>query len=293
VVDQETLAALDALQWLRTGAESSLRLGISAPMISRYSKKCLDLFDLELQRINGEWHTVGDMTTLLMERHVHQTARWLGYRHLRLEATYWSGPLLCTPPPDRWILGLCNIVGAPRSFQLVRERIVDACITGLPDIPPADDPDLTSHGLSSMPVFFVAPKGHPLVGKPDLSYSDIAIYPSLALPEGSYPKVEASLKSIGLWNDVVRMTRYRREKWEGRSEAELTIGYGTCLSMAISGEGLVRLPLELPFQSGEAIVVRREFAQNPQLLLLRTLLLERLGALALDNPELTLTGTDP
>lgn len=63
--------------------------------------------------------------------------------------------------------------------------------------------------------------------------------------------------------------------------------------MAISGEGLVRLPLELPFQSGEAIVVRREFAQNPQLLLLRTLLLERLGALALDNPELTLTGTDP
>ena len=155
-----------------------------------------------------------------------------------------------------------------------------------------------------MPVFFVAPKGHPLAGKPDLSYSDIAIYPSLALPEGSYPKVEESLKSIGLWNDVVRMTRYRREKWEGRSEAELTIGYGTCLSMTISGdgtclsmtisgEGLVRLPLELPFQSGEAIVVRREFAQNPQLLLLRTLLLERLGALALDNPELTLTGTDP
>jgi hypothetical protein len=35
-----------------------------------------------------------------------------------------------------------------------------------------------------------------------LSYSDIAIYPSLALPEGSYPKVEESLKSIGLWNDV-------------------------------------------------------------------------------------------
>lgn len=293
MVDQDILAALDALQWLRTGDETSRRLGISAPMISRHSKKCLDLFDLELQRINGEWHTVGDMTTLLMERHVHQTARWLGYRPLRLEATYWSGPLLCTPPPIGWILGLCNIVGTPRLFQLVRERIVDACISGLPEIPAADDPDLTSYRLSSMPVFFVAPKGHPLIGKPELTYSDIANYPSLALPEGSYPKVEESLKSLGLWNDVVRMTRYRREKWEGRSEAELTIGYGTCLSMTISGEGLVRLPLELPFQSGEAIVVRREFAQNRELLLLRTLLLERLGALALDNPDLTPTSSDP
>ena len=292
VVNQDTLAALDALQWLRTGAESSMRLGISAPMISRYSKKCLDLFGLELQRINGEWHTVGDMTTLLMERHVHQTARWLGYRPLRLEATYWSGPLLCTPPPACWILGLCNIVGTPRSFQLVRERIIDACITGLPDIPPADDPDLTSYSLSSMPVFFVAPRGHPLIGKPDLTYSDIAMYPSLGLPDGSYPKVEESLKSIGLWNDVVRMTRYRREMWEGRSEAELTIGFGTCLSMAISGESQARLPLELPFQSGEAIMIRREFALNPELFILRALLLERFGALALDNPELTLTNAD-
>jgi hypothetical protein len=63
--------------------------------------------------------------------------------------------------------------------------------------------------------------------------------------------------------------------------------------MAISGEGLLRLPLELPFQSGEAIVVRREFALNPELLILRRHLLERLGALALDNPELTLPNADP
>ena len=78
-----------------------------------------------------------------------------GRRPLRLEATYWSGPLLCTPVPDSWILGLANIVGVPRNFQLVRERIVDVCLTGLPDCPPAGDPELTSIALSKMPVFFV------------------------------------------------------------------------------------------------------------------------------------------
>ncbi len=293
MLEQDTLATLDLVQWLRTGGEASARLGISAPTISRYANKCLDLFRLELQRVNGEWHTVGDMTTLLMERHVHQTARWLGHRPLRLEATYWSGPLLCAPLPGRWLLGLCNIVGIPRNFQLVRERIVDACIAGLPDIPAPDDPELTAYPLSQMPVFFVAQQGHPLIGKRDLNYRDIAMYPSLALPEGAYPKVEAALQSLGLWNDQVHMSRYQRQKWEGMSETALTIGYGTCLSMRISGAGLVRLPLELPFASGEALVVRREFARQPELLALRRLLRQRLAVLARQHPELTLTDSDP
>ena len=92
------------------------------------------MFDVELQRVNGEWDIVGDQTMLLLERRVHQTARWMGYRPLRLEATYWSGPLLCTPSPDRWLLGLSNIVGIYRNFQLVRDRIVDACIASLPEM---------------------------------------------------------------------------------------------------------------------------------------------------------------
>ena len=289
MIDQDTLAALDALLWLRTGAEASARLGISPPMISRHAKKCLDLFDLELQRIDGEWHTVGDMTTLLLERHVHQTARWLSHRPLRLEATYWSGPLLCTPTPDRWLLGLCNIVGTPRNFQLIRDRIVDAFVTGLPDVPRADDPDLCAYCLSSMPVFFVVKPGHPLIGKTNLSYDDIATYPTLGLPQGAYPSVEKSLKALGLWNDIVRMTRYKRERWEGLSEENVTIGYATCLSMAISGGNLIALPLELPFQSGEAIVVRREFATEPELIGLRNLIQSRLQRLANDHPELSLS----
>ena len=225
---------------------------------------------------------------LLLERRVHQVARWMGYRPLRLEATYWSAPLLCTPSPDRWLLGLSNIVGVRRNFQLVRDRIVDACVTGLPDVPPDDDHDLVSINLSSMPVFFVCSPDHPLIGEAHLSFEHIARYPTLGLPAGSYPKVEASLKSIGLWNDCVRMSRYRRDAWEGKSEAELTIGYGTALSMEISGGSLVRLPLDLPFLSGESIVIHREFAEHPEMTALCNLILSRLEIFSARYPEIKL-----
>ena len=288
MVDLDALTALDALQWLRTGEEVCRRFAISPPTVSRQSRKCLDLFGLDLQRINGEWHTVGDDSILVLERRLHQTARWMGYRPLRLEATYWSGPLLCTPTPERWILGLSNIVGMPRNLQLVRDRIVDVCISGLPDVPADDDLELTSIALSSMPVFFVVQPNHPLIGKSGLSWLDIAQFPTLALPANSYPKVEESLKAIGLWNDCVRMSRYRREAWEGKSEAELTIGYGTHLSMEVSGGNLVRLPLNLPFASGEVMIVRREFSAHLELLSLRDLILSRLKNFAELFPDIVL-----
>jgi hypothetical protein len=293
LVDLDALTALDALQWLRTGEEVSRRFAVSAASVSRQSRKCLDLFGLELQRIDGEWHILGDGSILLLERQVHQAARWMGRRPLRLEATYWSGPLLCSPVPQGWILGLSNIVGVPRNFQLVRERIVDACLAGLPDCPAEDDPELTSMPLSSMPVFFVVAAGHPLVGRRNLTYSDIAEYPTLGLPSGAYPLVEKSLKSIGLWNDFVRMSRYRREAWEGKTEAELAVGYGTVLSMEVSGSGLVPLPLHLPFESGEVIVVRREFCSHSRLLALRDDIAARLRVFAQRYPSIRLKPPDP
>lgn len=286
MIDLDTLAALDGLQWLRTGEEVEKRFGVSASTVSRQSHRCLQRFGVQLERQQGEWEVVGDTTLLKMQRRVHQTARWLGRRPLRLEATYWSGPLLATPTPERWILGLNSIVGVPRNFQLVRERIVDAFLTGLPDLPAPDDPELTALVLSAMPVFFVAAADHPLASQSQVTLEEIARFPSLALPPGSYPQVEQALRRIGLWNDPVRMTRYRRDLWEGRAEAELTIGYGTPLSLAVSGGALVRLPLELPFRSGEALVVRREFLDQAALVALRQLLLERLTQLALIHPEI-------
>jgi DNA-binding transcriptional LysR family regulator len=288
LIEQDCLEALDALQWLRTGEEVCKRFELSQSSVSRKCRRTLAVFEIDLQRIQGEWCTIGDSSLLLLERRVHQHARFQGRRRLRLEATYWSGPLLCTPTPRRWLLGLANIVGVARNFQLVRERIVDAFLAGLPDLPAPDDPDLTAIVLSSMPVFFVARADHPLMGRQDLRFQDIAGYPTLGLNGGAYPLVEKALGAIGLGNDPMRMQRYRRDLWEGRAEKELTIGYGTPLSLEISGGDLVRLPLELPFRSGVALVVRREVATHPELLALQEELLARLAHLASRYPELRL-----
>jgi len=286
MVELDSLAALDALQWLRTGDQVYRRFGYSESTVSRQCRKCLQLFGLSQQRLAGEWCIVGDPRLLQLERRVHQLARWLGRRPLRLEATYWSGPLLATPTPPGWLLGLCNIVGVARNFQLVRDRIVDVFLAGLPDLPEPHDPDLTAIVLADLPVFYVARSDHPLVGQAELTVEQIARFPSLGLPEGAYPKVEAALRALGLWNDPVRMGRYRREHWEGRAEAELVIGYGTSLSLEVSGGQLVRLPLELPFRSGEALVVRREYADQPELLALQHCLQQRLEQLARRHPDL-------
>lgn len=269
------LEAFDALLWLRSAEQVARRYGTTEATTSRYRKRCLQLFGLEMQRRQGEWELIGDTSLLLRERHVHQEARWRGYRPLRLEATYWSEPLLTNPPLEGWLLGVSNIVGVRRVFQLLEERVLDALIAGLPDLPTNRNPDLVAIPIIRMPVVFVVAPDHPLLDRDQLSLEAIAEFPSLALPEGSYPLVEQSLRSMGLWNDGVRMARYRRALWEGRAEQELVVGYGTSLSLAVSGGNLCRLPLQLPFTSGDALVLRKDYIEHSHMQALLVALYQR------------------
>ena len=255
-------------------------------MVSRNCSKALRVFELKMQKLNGEWEILGDQSVLRLERHVHQMARRLGRRPLRLEATYWSAPTLCTKLPSRWMLGRSDIVGIKRNFQLLNDCVVDAWLAGLPDIPGVDHPELTAIPITSMPVFFTCAPEHPLLQHRELSFNDIAEFPTLALPDGSYPLVESALRAIGLWNDAVRMTRYRRERWEGRAESELVIGYGTPLSLQVSGGALCRLPLELPFRSGDALVIRRELAKDQPVVELLEALTEQAREISASIPDM-------
>lgn len=265
MVELDQLMALDGVQWLGSGEAVATRYGISQATVSRACRRVLKRFELQIERRNGELELIGDQTLLRLERQVHQQARLAGHRPLRLEATYWSASTLCADLPAGWLLGRSDIVGVRRNVQLLEDGIVDAWIAGLPDLPTADQPDLTAVPLSRMPVFFTCAPGHPLLERQRLTVADIAQFPTLALPSGSYPLVEQALQAIGLWNDGVRMTRYRRDLWEGKAETELVVGYGTPLSMQISGGNLCRLPLQLPIVSGDALVFRRALADSPRL----------------------------
>ena len=288
MVEAEVLEALDGLQWLGSGEDVARRFGVSQSTVSRHSRKVLRVFDLEMERHNGEWELIGDQTFLKLERQVHQQARWAQPqgRPLRLEATYWTAQTLCDPVPTGWMLGRSNIVGVRRNFDLLEAGIVDCWIAGLPDLPTADQSDLAAITVSRMPVFFTCAPGHPLLKRKALSFDDIAEFPTLALPKGSYPLVEQGLRQIGLWTDGVRMHRYARDKWEGRTEADLVVGYGTPLSLRVSGGDLCRLPLRLPFSSGDALVFKRDLLRHGRLEELLMELRSRLRSLAQIEPEI-------
>ena len=67
----------------------------------------------------------------------------------------------------------------------------------------------------------------------------------------------------------------------------MVIGYGTPLSLRVSGQNIRRLPLLLPFQSGDAFVVRRAFESHPRVKDLLEHLLAAIRKLAEDDPEIT------
>lgn len=288
----ECLASLDLSLWLRSGQAAGQRLGLNQSSVSRKCNQALELFGLELVKQDQEWSLQGDAALLQLERRVHQLARWQDLAPLRLEATYWSGPLLATPAPAGWLLGTCDIVGVGLPVALLRQRVIDGWIAAGPDWPDPDDPELVALPLCRYPVHLVVGPNHPLLNQGPISWDDVAAFPSLALPPGTYPKVEACLKQLGLWNAPVRMRRYRRERWEGQTEADLTIGYATVLSERVAGS-LVRLPLDLPLSSGESLVVRREFGPHPHTLALAAELHRRLEAFAAAAPELTLLPLPP
>lgn len=288
----DKLAALDLCLWLRSGELTASRLGISQPSVSRRIRQALACFELRLVNPEREWQLAGpaeNLELLGLERQVHQAARWYGLAPLRIEGTYWSGPLLLSPEPDGWMGGRHDIVGVQRPLQWLRERVIDAWLAGGPDWPEPDDPEFGVIQLCRMPVHVVVAPDHPLLQRlrrqGQLSWDDVTAFPSLALPPGAYPKVEASLRALGLWSSAARMHRYRRELWEGRGEEQLLVAYATLLSEQIAG-CLVRLPLALPVQSGEALVVRRDWLDHPRLQELAALLRHRLEPWARQSPEL-------
>jgi hypothetical protein len=151
------------------------RFGISQSTVSRFCAKVLRSFNLTTARRHGEWELLGDPTHLNLERTVHQQARRLSHRPLRLEATSWSAPVIAPGLPAAWLPGRSNIVGVRRTMQLVQDRVVDGWLAGLPDRPDGDHPTLTAIVLSRRPVFFTCAAGHPHLNRPSITVDDSEI----------------------------------------------------------------------------------------------------------------------
>ena len=279
MVEVELLEALDGLIWLRTGHQVASRFNLNQSTVSRNSKKCAQEFGLSLVRRRSEWSIDGDPTLLNLERYVHQVSRWRQNKLLRLEAQHWSAPFLCSPIPSGWISGNLNYLEYERPLKLLKERVIDAWITSYPDALSDDDPDFTAIHLSRLPMLLVVQEWHPLLKLgSQITFEDVARFPFLPLPSGSFPKFQNVLETIGLWHNTSLPTEF---DWRGRSDIEdLMVGFATPLTLPLYGESYRALPLQVPVVVGDALVVAREWVHSTQIRQLVSLLRTRLETVA-------------
>lgn len=289
VVSVEELDCLDLLIWLRTGANAASRLSTSQPRVSRSVQKVSGLFGVTLSKGNGEWEVLGDQTLLNLERRVHQEYRWRMGRPLRIEAQYYSGPLFCDPPPEGWVAGNFDYLEIHTPLQHLRNGVIDAWIACYPDVPEDDDPDLTCIHLTRLPVHLVVGENHPLLELGDqITLEMVREFPTLALPDGAYPKVQKIVQDLGLWMLVQDHNRF--SKWQSKSPApsDLVIGYASAFTISLFPNPQFILPLQIPLVVGDSLVVRRDYATHPRLLKLLEHLRGRAQQLAKEYPEVSI-----
>lgn len=289
MVTPEEMAALDLLVWLRSGEEASKRLQITQPTISRMSRRVLRTFGLAPIRNQGEWMFRGSEELLNLERQVHQAHRWGKGLPLRIDAQYYSGPLLLGSGLPHWITGNFDFLEIGLPLRLLRNCVLDAWIGCHPDVPAEDDPEFACFHLTRLPTHLVVAPDHPLVSLgADISIEDVHAYPSLALPDGAFPEIQRQLEALGLWNSPSRVRRYAFARWEGRTADQLTVGYATAFTIHLFSTPQVILPLAIPLTVGDTLVVTRRYQDHPRLLELVVLLRRRAIELARLYPEVVL-----
>ena len=289
VVSLEDLDCLDLVIWLRTGAGAASRLDVSQPTISRAIRRVSDLLGVSIVKVAGEWEVRGDQTLLNLERAVHQRYRWIRDLPLRMEAQYYSGPLFCEPAPAGWVIGNFDYLEIHTPLRHLRSGVIDAWIGCYPDVPAPDDPEFVCFHLTRLPVYLVVRADHPLLALgAAITLEDVKRYPSLALADGAFPRVQARLQDLGLWNLQQRMNRYSRQRWEGRVDADLVVGYASAFTLHLFAAPQVILPVPLGLEVGDSLVVRREYAEHPRLLAVLADLALKASELARCHPDVTL-----
>ena len=282
MVALEQLEALDLVQWLRSGAAAARSSHCDESSITRRTRASLKALGLQLSR-GSEFGLVGHATLLDLQRLVHQQARFLGHRPLRLDATHYIRQQLCAPPVPGWVLGPCDHRGNGAMLGLLQGRVIDALITtdlkGLPSCP-----ELTVISLWDWPGELVVSSCHPLAHERGLNRGDIDMFPMLTLPDDLYPELASAIHAMGFGGTIL-LNRYDVGSWDLITEDAKTISYGSCISLA-ANTNLSPLHFKHGFIGGEALILLTEWLDNPAISLLLEDLRSRQKILQQKFPQL-------
>ena len=270
------LSCLDFQIWLRSGQKAAAYLNCNQATISRNAKLVTDFLDLDARKFDGEWSLGGDIDLLSAEREVHQLYRWKNAKSLRIDSIYGVGSAYLKDfNLSEWICGPCNFLCVDHPKSLLKNSILDTWLACYPDVPEEDDELLVIH-LTRYPSHFLVDQNHPLLNFDDeLGLDDLLDFPVLSLPDGAFPKIQRHLHKLNLHRLKVESKRHDLNRWEGRTENQLTISYGTVHTIGDFDGSKVFLPLSTGLTLGDSLVVKRCFANTYAFELLLSFLIER------------------
>ncbi|MFZ9752472.1 MAG: hypothetical protein ACO3B3_02800 [Cyanobium sp.] len=115
--------------WL-TGAQRAAQLErTNQSTIVRRAQAVKDLFEVTIRRDPCGWSLSGDTQLLRLERLLHQRARLLGRRPLRLQTPYWTQRGRLRRLPQGWITNPPSAATACENpLELLRARVIDAAL---------------------------------------------------------------------------------------------------------------------------------------------------------------------
>ena len=175
MLSQEELESLDFLQWLGTGALAARQLCCNQATVSRHAVHGQKTLGISLQRQpGGTYGVTGNDRLLRLERQVHQVARFLGRRPLRLHLITGKGHLSMGLPP-----GWCSNPPCPLEYQvdgaaLLDGYVLDACIMQRPQVASLDSQRFCVVELLNSPLFLVTNGAHALSQDKGITAADLA-----------------------------------------------------------------------------------------------------------------------
>lgn len=280
MVNLDCLSALDCLQWLQTGARAAEALDCSQSSISRSARKCEKVFGITLKKRLAEWRVIGDTSLIQAERRVHQEHRWSHGQPLRLDSQDGLRQTYGQLPVEGWLKGKMDTPpGDQRLLELIRNRIIDAWLCSAAETP--DSNDLTAIQLCAMPAFPVVKRGHPLAALGHrLTLDDVRRYPLLPRLHRSLSMSESADDSLGLKPHDPDRIPPSSLPMEDLPMEDLFVDIATPLRLSGCAADRVVLPLALPGKVGDALVVRREYADHPRTKALASELRRHLSAIS-------------
>lgn len=280
MISLEQLAALDSLQWLRTGSRAAELKHCNQSTISRSAKRCEEIFKVSLAKIQSEWVLRGDESLLLAERKVHQRYRWDQGLDLRLDAQHWLRDFYAGLQLEGWVWGNLNFLEYERPTYLLKNRIIDAWLCSAPDAP--TDSSLHCVQLSTMPTYLCVNRYHPLAKLgPRVTLDDVRQYPLLPLPPKAFPVFSQKIRKLGLDYQNASNRANQAPDFE-----DLMVGIANPVTAALYGSQSIILPINIPISVGDVLVVHIDYSAHPRLRLLIESLINHLRLAATDRPDI-------